>query len=166
MAPAVKNPPANAGDTRDAGSTPGSGRFPWRRAWQPTPVFLPGEFHGQRSLEGYSPVGCKELDTNEHACHSSTHLSIRRPQSMKVGAEGSAAVWSWVCSSLLPAICQRSPSRPGRAAIDLPLWDPAVSSSIEDTSPPAPDWRGEWGAWGLVVCSPGFLPNRAFFSLC
>jgi len=36
---------------------------PWRRKWQPTPVFLPGEFHGQRSLAGYSPWGCKESDT-------------------------------------------------------------------------------------------------------
>ena len=34
----------------DLGSTPGLGRFPWRRAWQPIPVFLPGESHGQRSL--------------------------------------------------------------------------------------------------------------------
>ena len=42
----------NAGDL---GSVPGSGRFPWRRKWQPTPVFLPGEFHGQRNLVGYSP---------------------------------------------------------------------------------------------------------------
>ena len=33
------------------------GKIPWRRAWQPTLVFLPGEFHGQRSLAGYSPVG-------------------------------------------------------------------------------------------------------------
>ena len=32
----------------------GSGRFPWRREWQPTPVFLPGESHGQRSLAGYT----------------------------------------------------------------------------------------------------------------
>ena len=38
----VKNPPANAGDLRDTGSIPGSGRS-WRRAWQPTAVFLPGE---------------------------------------------------------------------------------------------------------------------------
>ena len=38
---------------------------PWRRAWQPTPVFLPGEFHGQRSLVGYSPWGRKESDTTE-----------------------------------------------------------------------------------------------------
>ena len=34
-------------------------------AWQPTPVFLPGEPHGQRSLVGYSPWGCKESDTTE-----------------------------------------------------------------------------------------------------
>ena len=32
---------------------------PWRREWQPTPIFLPGEFYGQRSLAGYSPLGCK-----------------------------------------------------------------------------------------------------------
>ena len=36
---------------------------PWRRKWQPTPVFLPGESHGQRSLEGYVHVVAKELDT-------------------------------------------------------------------------------------------------------
>ena len=47
-----KGSACNAGDT---GSIPGSGKIPWRRAWQPTPVFLPGEFHGQRSLAGYSP---------------------------------------------------------------------------------------------------------------
>ena len=50
----------------------GSGRFPWKRAWQPIPVFLPGKFQGQRSLAAYSPCGLKDLDTNEllstHAC--------------------------------------------------------------------------------------------------
>jgi len=49
----------------DLGSIPGLGKSPWRRAWQPTPVFLPGEFHGQRSLAGYSPWGRKELDMTE-----------------------------------------------------------------------------------------------------
>ena len=48
----VKNTPANARDVRDAGSIPRSGSSPGGRAWQPTPVFLPGEFHGQRSLVG------------------------------------------------------------------------------------------------------------------
>ena len=61
----VKNPPATARDVRNMGSIAGSGRFPWRRAWQPTPVFLPGEFQGQRSLAGYSPWGCKESDMTE-----------------------------------------------------------------------------------------------------
>ena len=42
------------------------GKIPWSRAWQPTPVFLPGESHGQRSLVGYSPWGCRELDAAEH----------------------------------------------------------------------------------------------------
>ena len=41
-------------------------KIPWRRKWQPTPVFLPGKSQGQRSLVGYSPGGCKELDTTEH----------------------------------------------------------------------------------------------------
>ena len=40
-------------------------KIPWRRKWHPTPVFLPGESHGQRSLVGYSPWGCKELDMTE-----------------------------------------------------------------------------------------------------
>ena len=39
--------------------------MPWRRKWQPTPVFLPGKSHGQRSLEGYSPWGHKESDRTE-----------------------------------------------------------------------------------------------------
>ena len=59
---------ANAEDTRDAGS------IPWSGKWQPTPVLLPGEFHGQRSLAGYNPGGCKEQDTTEHA---RTHTSIK-----------------------------------------------------------------------------------------
>ena len=40
-------------------------KTPWRRAWQPISVFLPGEFHGQRRLVGYSPWGHKELDITE-----------------------------------------------------------------------------------------------------
>ena len=53
---------------KNLGSIPGSGRS-WRRKWQPTPVFLPGEFHGQKSLVGYSPWDCKELDMTEKHTH-------------------------------------------------------------------------------------------------
>ena len=47
------------------GFNPWVGTIPWRRAWQPTPVFLPGESHEQRSLGSYSPWDCKESDTTE-----------------------------------------------------------------------------------------------------
>ena len=53
----VKRPTASAGVVADwgVGLSPWVGKIPWRRAWQPTPVFVPGESHGQRSLGGYSP---------------------------------------------------------------------------------------------------------------
>ena len=50
---------------RRPGFDPWVGKIPWRRKWQPTPVFLPGESHAQRSLVGYSPWGHKESDTTE-----------------------------------------------------------------------------------------------------
>ena len=50
----VKNPPANAGEVKRPGFNPWVRKIPWRRAQQPTPLFLPGESHGQRSLAGYS----------------------------------------------------------------------------------------------------------------
>ena len=50
----VRNLPANVGDMR-LGFNPWVRKIPWRRAWQPIPVFLPGESHGRRSLVGYSP---------------------------------------------------------------------------------------------------------------
>ena len=53
----VKSPPANAGNTEDTGRIPGSGRSPGGVNGKPTPVFLPGKLHGQKSLAGYSPWG-------------------------------------------------------------------------------------------------------------
>ena len=61
----------NAGDP---GLIPGSGRFTWRRKWHSIPVFLPGKSHGWRSLAGYSPWGCKELDTTERLHFLSLYL--------------------------------------------------------------------------------------------
>ena len=50
-----------------------------RRKWQPTPVFLPGESHGQRNLVGYRPWGCKESDTTERLhTHTHTHTQVRK----------------------------------------------------------------------------------------
>ena len=61
----VKNLPANAGDAGDSGFYPWAGKIPWRRKCQSTPAFMPGKFHGQRGLVGYSPWGCKEPDMTE-----------------------------------------------------------------------------------------------------
>ena len=67
----VKNPPVDAGDTGDVGLISGSGRSP--RKWLPTSVFLPGKFHGQRNMVGYSPLGHKELDMTQQL---STHTPL------------------------------------------------------------------------------------------
>ena len=52
-------------------------KIPWRRKWQPTPVFLPGESHGQRSLVGNSSWGHKELDTTEHLSINSLTKTLK-----------------------------------------------------------------------------------------
>ena len=68
--PVVKSPPVkNAGEVRDAGLTPRSGRFPGGGYGNPLQSSRLKNPHGQRSLEGYSPYGCKESDmTSELAC--------------------------------------------------------------------------------------------------
>ena len=65
VAQLVKNLSAMQEMPVDMGLTPGSGRSLSERACLPTPVFLSGGFHGQRSLAGYSPWGLKESDTTE-----------------------------------------------------------------------------------------------------
>ena len=66
---------------RKLGFSPWVRKGPWRRKWQPAPVFLPGKFHGQRSLVGYSPRDHKELAMTEGAhmhlhTHTHTHTHI------------------------------------------------------------------------------------------
>ena len=62
-------------------------KIPWRRKWQPSPVFLPGKSHGQRGLAGYSPWGRKELDTTEHI-----HTTLQAP------CPSPRCPWTWDCS--------------------------------------------------------------------
>ena len=56
----VNNPPASAENVKDSGLIL-PGQIPWRRVWQPTPLFLPGEPHGQRTLAGYGPQGWQRV---------------------------------------------------------------------------------------------------------
>ena len=73
----VKNLPTNAGDIRNAGSIHGSRRFSWRSIWQLTPLFFPGESHGQRSLADYSPWDLKESDMAEQLTLSLSYIILR-----------------------------------------------------------------------------------------
>ena len=66
----VKNIPATAVRHKGRGFNPSVGKIPWRRARQPTTVFLPRESHGQRSLAGYSPWGCTKSDKTEVIKHT------------------------------------------------------------------------------------------------
>ena len=68
----VKYSPANVRDIKRHEFDPWVGKVPWRSEWHPTPVFLFGESHGQRSLAGYSPWSRKESDTTEATWHAST----------------------------------------------------------------------------------------------
>ena len=73
----IKNPPTN--QCRRHGFNPWIRKIPWRRKCLLTLVFLPGEFHGQRSLVGYSPWGRKESDTTEQLTRSLSLLELRTP---------------------------------------------------------------------------------------
>ena len=66
----VKKPGCQCRRGKRCGFDPWIGKIPWRRAWQPTAVFLPEEFHGQRSLVAYSPWGRKESDRTERLIHT------------------------------------------------------------------------------------------------
>ena len=83
VAPVVTNPPANAGDTRDVGSVPGSGRCPRGGHGNPLPAFLPRKFQEQRTLAGYSPRGQKSqarLSRQECLSPPDKVLGPTRPQ--------------------------------------------------------------------------------------
>ena len=69
---------------RRLGFDPWIGKIPWRREWQPTAVFLPREFHGQRSLVGYSPRGCKESDPTKQL----TTLTKSDPNCNRISLQG------------------------------------------------------------------------------
>ena len=68
-----KDPICQCKRHKTRGFDPWVRKIPWRRAWQPTPVFLPGESHGERSLVGCSPCGRKELDMTKATEHTRMH---------------------------------------------------------------------------------------------
>ena len=144
----IKNPPASAGDTEVTGSIPGSERFSWRRKLQPTPVFLPGKSHGQKSLEGYGPWGHTELDTTEH---THTHSQGALPRHILFAVQFSHSV---VSNTLWPHGLQH-------ARLPCPSPSPGVysNSSVVLMMPSS----------HLILCHPllllpSFFPSIKVFS--
>ena len=85
---------------RRYGFDPWVRKTPWRRPWQPTPVFLPGESHGQRGLAGYSPKGYKESDTTEAPERASTRRILGREETNS--AKFSKEIICIICHLSLP----------------------------------------------------------------
>ena len=112
----VKNMPANEADTRDTGSVPELGRsIRWRRKWQPTPVFLSGKSHWQRSLAGYSPGGRKESVTIEHArAHECT--KIHRIVYFKMVS----FMFVWILSQFKN--CKKKKKKKKKKEVEIFLW--------------------------------------------
>ena len=99
----VKNPPAKAGYAGDVGLIPVLGRFPWKRKWQPTSVFLPGKFHGQGSLAGYSPWGPR-------VGHDRASRHDVCPNELKLGSSSLIAIKQKTKVGLNPGIRPRTPA--------------------------------------------------------
>ena len=109
-------------------------KIPWRRSWQPTPVFVPGESHGQRSLAGSpsSPSGCKESDTTEATLHGFMDCSL--PGSSVHGVL-QARILKWVAISFC-----RGSSNPGIKPMSPALQADSFPLSHLG-SPPGSVWR-------------------------
>ena len=71
----------------------------WRRKWQPTPVFLPGESHGWRGLVGYSPWGCKESDMTKQVTHTQRDISASQEKPLSCMVMMFLGVTNWYLSS-------------------------------------------------------------------
>ena len=97
--------------------------IPWRRAWQPTPVFLSGEFHGQRSLVGYSPWGRQESDTSEWLALSLSYIynvkiALKNPKKSPV-----REVWKIIRKQNLPILKWKVKNQRFKFERVYKLWD-------------------------------------------
>ena len=111
---------------------PWVGKIPWRREWQLSPVFRPGECHGQRNLAGYSPWGCKESDmTNTfsslfHLCRWGDRLSDSSEELLQTGWgwEGQQIMWFW----------RRVTCRQAHILVEGYYWSPGTGISVTNFS--------------------------------
>ena len=132
----VKNLPANTSDAGD-GFDPWIGKIPWRRKWQPTPVFLPAESHGQRNLVGYRPWGHKESDRTEHARTRQFKINFEKVDLenkqlgcfvLTVASIPVSFLETHASALMLFCFVPNFPSERGNCAHFCPVWTMVVSS--------------------------------------
>ena len=122
---------------RRCGFNPWVRKIPWRRKWQPTLIFLPGKFHGQRSLAGFNPCDHKELDTIEHTCQPKNHAPA-----LPLVCYLSASRYSWGKRCLFASCIGLDSSAP-LSNLDLNLWTSVISflKNVRPRSKEAADKR-------------------------
>ena len=129
-------------DLSDPGSDlsdPWFRKIPWRRKWQPTLVFLPGESHGQWSLVGSSPQGRKGLDTTEGTEHAHVHVCMCVLQTC------TCVVFNDICRVVVSVL--------RRAQLFVPPW------TADHQAPPSMRFSRQEYCSGLPFPTPGDLPN-------
>ena len=139
---------ASACNAGDPGSIPESGRFPWRRKWQPTPVLLPEKLHGLRSLVGYSPRGSQSWTWLSDFTFSFSLLSMGFSESSVV-KNLSARTGGIRDSGSVP---ESGRSSGGRHA------NPVQYSCLENPM--------DWGIWWAMVRSVAKIRTRLSMNTC
>ena len=147
----VKNTPA----MQETRFNPWVGKMPWKREWLPTPVFLPGEFHGERILAGYSPWGCKESDTTEQLTLSRVHLVSQLVLSVKTTRWFSGAHVRFYETKVLGACwaCRG----PRFRYMHVSLMEPPTVLPLQWVSEPKRLWNLTSWPTDSVVIFTGFL---------
>ena len=126
---------------------PWVGKIPWRRKWQPTPVFLPGTFHGQKSLVGYSPWGHKESDTTDHMyTYTQTHIQTMDYYSVLNRSElsGHEKIWRKLKSTLLRSLPEKIPWD-----MNPTTWHSGKGKTMETVKRPMVSRAGRREAWRI-----------------
>ena len=124
---------------RRPGLNPWVGKIPWKRKWQLTPIFLPGESHGQRSLASHNPWGHKESDTTEWLTHHHHHQIVDQVSELILLG---LVIFLWYDGGVGFLVAQRIKNLPT-------MQETWVQSLVGKTS-----WRREW------QCTPVFLPGE------
>ena len=121
---------------------PWVGKIPWRKKWQSTPVFLPGESHGQRILAGYSPWGHKESDmtATEYACPCGLHYLLNLCFEKSTGVFSPQFIpgcLTWVLAHLAAFSSSSFPAKPAFSCCLYLLW-------IQFLQPPLTSQVAQW----------------------